>query len=92
MVKPRTESEDALERKGFRRREGDHHRFIFYTNDGKKTPIITKSSHNMRDIGDDLLTQMAKQCRLTKLKFMKLIECTLSREDYEAEIKAAGHL
>jgi predicted RNA binding protein YcfA (HicA-like mRNA interferase family) len=92
VVKPRTEVEDALERKGFRRREGDHHRFIFFTKDGKKTPVITKSSHSMRDIGDELLTQMAKQCRLTKPKFMRLIECTLSREDYEAEMESAGNL
>jgi hypothetical protein len=46
----------------------------------------------MREIGDDLLGKMAQQCRLTKPQFMKLIECTLSREDYEVGLVTAKHI
>jgi hypothetical protein len=37
--------EGALKAKGFVRHEGDHAFFIYYSLDGKKTPVRTKTSH-----------------------------------------------
>ena len=72
-------------KKGFRQREGDHHRFIYFGPDGKKTPVVTKTSHtqSMKDIPDSLLAQMAKQCRLSKPELLNLVDCPLSRDDYQ---------
>ncbi len=86
MPRDKRKVEDGLEKKGFIRKEGDHHRFIYYTQQGKKSSIQTKTSHTpkMKEIGDNLLGQMAGQCKLTKSEFFKLLDCPLSRKDYEA--------
>jgi hypothetical protein len=43
--------------KGFIRKEGEHHRFIYYTQQGKKSSLQTKTGHTrkMKEIGDNLL-------------------------------------
>lgn len=80
--------------KGFHQKEGDHHYFIFRTAEGKKTAVFTKTSHGTgyRTIGDPLLGQMAKQCKLTKARFLELVDCTLTGEAYEAFLEANGHI
>lgn len=40
----------------------------------------------MKEISDGILAQMAKQCRLNKQDFMNLVDCPLSREQYEARL------
>jgi len=35
---------------------------------------------------------MARQVSLTKKQFLDLVDCPLSREDYEKLLKAAGNL
>ncbi len=47
-------------------------------------------SHNSRDVGDDLIHQMARQTRLTKSDFVALVECSLSGEGYRAKLVEAG--
>lgn len=88
----RRDIERALERKGFKRTEGNHSFFIYYTQAGKKTHVRTKTSHGKggKDIGDPLINRMAKQCRLTSGDFRQLVDCRLSREGYEAKLKASG--
>ncbi len=85
MVLKRPEVERALQRKGFRRRAGDHSFFIYYTRDGKKTPVRTKTSHGSshRDIGSEIASRMARQCRLSSGDFERLVDCSLSRAEYE---------
>jgi predicted RNA binding protein YcfA (HicA-like mRNA interferase family) len=90
MSRERKEVEAALEKKGFLRNEGDHHRFIYQTKDGRKTRVLTKTSHSHRQIADNILSQMAKQCGLSNKQFGLLVECPLSREDYEQELIEAG--
>ena len=53
----------------------------------------TKTSHGSgRDISDDLLAKMAKQCGLTKPQFLRLVECPLQRPDYETLLREVGRL
>ena len=71
----------ALEKKGFRSREGDHTFFRLYA-DGVKTTVRTKVSHGAKEIHDGLLSAMAKQTHLRKKEFLRLIDCPLSEEEY----------
>ena len=44
----------------------------------------------MKEIDDNLLAQMAKQCKLSNADFGLLVECPLSRDEYETKLVAAG--
>jgi hypothetical protein len=80
----------SLEAKGFKLREGDHHYYIFYTQSGKKTSVFTKTSHGTSEVDDFLLKKMADQCKLTKSKFLDLVDCPMSRQQYEADLIGRG--
>lgn len=86
--------ESALEAKGFRRRESDHSYFVYYTEEGAKTPIRTKTSHGRggADIPGHLLARMPKQCKLRTADFRALVDCTLLRAGYEAMLAAGGDI
>ncbi len=88
MPRRKDDVEKGLLGKGFQRREGDHHYFTYYNLAGQKTAIFTKTSHTpkMREIPDNLLGQMARQCRLNKNDFLNLVDCPLSRESYEKKV------
>ena len=94
MPRPKAKIESALLAKGFRSSEGDHHYFIYYTKDGKKTPIKTKTSHSrkMKDIPDNILTEMAKQCRLNSSQFKNLVDCHLTQAEYEQLLQKQGEI
>ena len=82
MVLKRRIVEVALKNKGFPEKTWDHKFFIYYTQDGMKTPVRTKISHGSgnRDIGPELVKRMARQCRLTAEDFCKrLISCAMVR-------------
>lgn len=82
--------EKSLLAKGFRAREGDHSYFNYYSKAGKKTVVFTKASHGAREIDENLLSRMAKQCRLSNKDFGLLVECPLDRDAYEAKLIAQG--
>lgn len=90
MPRPRKNVMAALERKGFTASEGDHTYYIYHTSDGRKTLAKTKVSHSGKDIADNVLGMMAHQCRLTMPQFRNLVDCPLSREDYEGLLTAKG--
>ncbi len=92
MPRNRKETESALLGKGFQPRPGDHNYFIYWSLDGKKTIAKTKTSHSGKDITDDLLAQMARQCKLTKPLLLQLIDCPMKREDYEGHLQKLGWL
>lgn len=73
--------EASLQRKGFRKTEGDHHYFHLYV-DGKKTAVFTKTSHGMKEYGGRLLKSMAWQLRLTSEEFYRLVDCPMSEGEY----------
>jgi hypothetical protein len=82
----------ALTFKGFKSIEGDHTFFIYYSQAGKKSTVRTKTSHGSgyKDIADHLVSQMAKQCKLTTKEFKDLVDCPLSRQEYEAKLIGRG--
>jgi predicted RNA binding protein YcfA (HicA-like mRNA interferase family) len=92
MARSRTVVEAALTKKGFQETEGDHHFFVYQTKKGKKSLARTKTSHSMKDISDDLLSQMAKQCKVSKRQFLDLIDCDIERDGYENLLSKAGHV
>lgn len=85
MPRDKRDVEAALLTKGFRSDERDHRYFIYYSSEGKGTPIKTKTSHGTatRTLVDDLISQMARQCGVTRAEFLRLVDCPLSRSDYE---------
>jgi hypothetical protein len=89
MQRDKAKVESSLRAKGFRTEEGDHHFFIFYTHDGLKTPVYTRTSHSpkYKSIGDPLLSAMSKQCHISKSEFLNLVDCPLSYGAYEALLK-----
>jgi len=92
MPRDKAKVESSLKSKGFKKEEKDHHYFIYYTTEGKKTAIKTKTSHSkkVKDISDNILTQMAKQCHLDRPSFLELIDCTLDQNQYESYLKEKG--
>jgi len=71
----------GLVKKGFQKKENDHTFLQLYV-DGLKTPIYTKVSHGEKEIGDKLLSAMARQVQLTRRQFVELIECPLTGTAY----------
>ena len=92
MTRDRHDVEKSLKAKGFRLEEGNHHFFQYYSEAGIKTSVYTKTSHGMKEIGVGLLARMAGDCRLSKKDFLRLVDCPLSREAYEALLTEGGHL
>lgn len=90
MPRKQADVEKSLLKKGFQAGGGDHNYFFYYSIAGKKTVIRTKTSHGAHEIGDNLLAQMAKQCRLSNKDFSLLVECPLSRDNYEAKLVSVG--
>lgn len=86
MTLERRDVERALGRKGFTKiRDTKHSHFLYVTRDGLKSSVRTMISHGKKgaDIGDSLVARMARQCRINKKEFENLVDCSLSREDYE---------
>ena len=81
----RREVEQALESKGFMRREKAHVFFLYHTRKGLKTSVRTMTSHGNSgaDIGHRLIAEMARQCKISRVDFGRLIDCSLSQEAYE---------
>lgn len=93
MPRKSREVRASLQRKGFTASDGDHVFLTYVTTSGLRTTITTKISHGGgHDIGEPLLAQMARQCRLTKPLFLLLVDCPLDRNGYEVELKSKGAL
>lgn len=87
MPRDRKDIEAGLKNKGFRKKDGDHHYFIYYSSDDKKSLAKTKTSHAMKSISNDLLSKMSQQCFLSKAEFLNLVDCPLTREEYETILR-----
>ncbi len=92
MTRTRKAVEAALEKKGFVREDGDHHYFYLVDDAGRRTGVFTKTSHSPKhkDLSDPLLGEMAKQVRLTKRDFLRLVDCSLDEGEYRKRIRALG--
>ena len=94
MPRDRKAVEASLRDKGFVQQEGDHHYFVYRTKEGLKTRARTKTSHSpkVRDISDALLSQMAKQCLITKPDFLRLVDCPMTRDVYQQKLIDLGEI
>lgn len=73
-------------KKGFELDPNNHNK-LNYRPDGKKTRIRTLYSHGKSEVGDSLIGMMARQTRLSISDFKRLVECTLSKEEYYDKVK-----
>lgn len=79
--------------KGFDWHDSRHRRFVYVMRDGIPTRVRTVTSHGgNRDISDSLLATMARQCRVTRREFDQLIDCSMSREQYEELLSEGGRI
>ena len=81
--------DSALTKKGFdRTKDGDHLRYYFFDRQTGATLSQTKISHGTfsETIGTPLISQMARQLRLTKKQFLELIDCTMDEDGYRLMI------
>ena len=92
MPRDRDSVETGLKAKGFELTPGKHRRWTLWTLDGRKTQVHTMTSHGSgyKSLDDSLLGQMARQCRLSKSQFLDLVDCPLSRQDFESVLKDKG--
>lgn len=90
MPRKQSDVEKSLMIKGFRPKGGDHNYFHYYSKTGKKTAVFTKTSHGAREIDDSLLGRMAKQCKLNRADFDRLIDCPMDQDSYETKLVAQG--
>lgn len=84
--------EQVLERKGFTKNQTDHRKFIYYLLTGEKTAVWTKTSHGSShsEISSSNQRKMAKQCKLRNKDFDRLLDCPLSREEYQKRLEEGG--
>lgn len=79
----------ALCAKGFVKDDsGDHPRYTY-----PGTLMTTKVSHGSgNSIGDNLISLMAKQLKLTRAQFVDLVKCPMSEDGYRGELTKQGRL
>lgn len=78
----------GLLRKGFENNKNTHHQYYTYrTIDGKLSEIYTYTSHSGKELNDSLLSKMSRQCKLKREEFLKLVDCTMTQEVYEQNLK-----
>ena len=92
-TRKRKDVESALSQKGFVLQDDGDHRYYHFCFQGRRV-ARTKVSHGTKykDLADDLLVAMAKQCRLTKSNFLDLVDCHLTQDGYETRLKEQGLL
>lgn len=75
---------------GMTERQGDH-RFYEFLHQGElvaATKISVGSSHN--DLSANLVAQIAKQMRVNSRQLAELVDCSISKADYEAHLQRNG--
>jgi hypothetical protein len=79
-------------KKGFQQVNSRDFFYIYYHN-GQKTGIHTKvSMGSNHDIGDSLISKMARQVQLSKDEFGNLVDCRLSGEELRMTYERRGIL
>ncbi len=83
-----------MKAKGFVEIRGRNHVYHRFQHNGIDTNVSTHVSHggNSKDISNDLISFMAGQCKLTRMEFVDLANCPLSREEYEKILKDKGEI
>ncbi len=83
----------ALKKKGFvEDPSSDHIRYTLYVN-GKKTRIFTFISHDFREYGEKLISEVKKQLRLqSKNELQDFIKCPMTGEEYTKLLIERDHI
>lgn len=86
--------EKALEKKGFRRHEGNRHIQYFFYYQNKKTPVRVSISRGSNSVyGDSLIAYVRKEMRLPDNRHLELfVECTLTEEQYSKDLIKNGEI
>ena len=77
----------ALQSKEFIREEGSKHIKYKYRTTANRL-FTTVMSHGGREIYDRNIGNMARQCGIKSQQFEKLVDCSLSQEEYEDLVKS----
>lgn len=90
----RSKVQENLPKKGFLEQGDRDHIFYHFYYNGKKTHIRTHVSHGSKykTLGDDLVSKMAKQCKVTAKDFRSLSECTMSHQEYISLLEKSGEV
>jgi len=75
---------------GFERRLGRHQTYVLRV--GDRQVVRTMLSHGVREIGDDLLSLMARQMGITLRQLKLLLDGKLGREHYVEFLREGGRL
>ena len=94
MSLERREIERSLLKKGFKLKERDHHYFTYFTINGEKTSVWTKTSHGTSSatLSDSLVNSMARQCGLSNSQFKQLVACPLLQPELETILIETGRI
>ena len=84
-VRARTDVEEALLAKGMQFDESHHHMFR-KTLEGV-TQLVTRTSHGMSQIDDNLGKRMANQLCLQLREFWNLVECPLTEAEWDVLVR-----
>lgn len=82
----------GLSAKGFEVEENRKHIHFVYVNiDGCTTTArsMLSPAAGGEDVSENLLRQMAKQVGLKRDEFLEMVDCPMSREDFDARVRAA---
>jgi hypothetical protein len=79
----------VLEAKGMERDENHHHMFRKQV-DGV-TVLVTRISHNAKEINDGLARLMGKQLVLSLKEFWELVDCSLDEEGWNELVADRCH-
>lgn len=91
MPRKHRDIQGGLEAKGFTADKQRRHIILVYEDlQGRTTTARTLLSHGAggNDVADNLLGQMARQIGLNRTDFLRLIDCPMSRENFDAFIVA----
>jgi hypothetical protein len=80
--------EAALLQKGFALEDDSDHRYYVFIFQGRiiaRTKVSRGTKY--KDLADDLIAHMSKQCRLTKEEFLNFVDCTMLQEEYEESLR-----
>ena len=89
MPRKHRDIRSGLEAKGFTVDEQRRHIALVYEDlEGRTTTARTLLSHGAsgNEIGDNLLGRMARQVGLDRSNFLRLIDCPMSREEFDTVI------
>ena len=93
MALKRNNIDSALTSKGFDKQDRKRDHYYYYLKvDGMDVGIYTKISRGSkaREIGEPLISIMAKQLNITKKQFIDLIACTVDYNDYLNILRSKG--